>query len=131
MLDCQRRSDLSAIWKRGGRQQTRSHVRKETAPVERLNDTPFAHEPAQAAALSRRRFLGGLGGAAAVALAPGVAGLEPAHAAVFESASEAASSPASRQRRNTCWKIRKDAADFWFHSKPSDHPTNGDETRFP
>ncbi|HEY9422667.1 MAG TPA: vanadium-dependent haloperoxidase, partial [Thermoanaerobaculia bacterium] len=68
----------------------------------------------------------------AVALAPGVAGLEPlAHAAVLESAGEAASNPANRQRRNVCWKIRKDAADFWHQSKPSSHPVNGDETRFP
>jgi len=87
----------------------------------------------EASSLSRRRFLGGIGGAAATAVAASVVGLEPmAKAAVgpdLDVAADASASPI-RLRRNACWKVRKDAADFWQKQTPVAHPTNGDETRF-
>jgi hypothetical protein len=84
--------------------------------------------------LSRRRFLSGLGGAAA-AVASGVVGLEPlANAAVaspdLNVAAEAASSPI-RARRKVVWKMRKDMADYWLDQAGVNHPTNGDEARYP
>ncbi|HKI05418.1 MAG TPA: vanadium-dependent haloperoxidase [Thermoanaerobaculia bacterium] len=89
---------------------------------------------ADASALSRRKFLGGLGGAAAVA-ATGVIGLEPAaHAAAAPSledfTDQAASDGPGRLRRNGSWKVRKDSADFWVKIRPNAHATNGDETRY-
>ncbi len=84
--------------------------------------------------LSRRRFLGGLGGAAAAAVTSGVVGLEPlANAAVgpdLDVATGAASSP-SRARRKACWQSRKGMADYWFDQGAVVHPTNGDEARYP
>jgi hypothetical protein len=86
-------------------------------------------------ALSRRKFLGGLGGAAAAAVASSVVGLEPAAKAAvgpdFEDFSaESAGDAAGRQRRNNSFKARKDAADFWQKQKPASHVTNGDEARY-
>jgi hypothetical protein len=86
--------------------------------------------PMDASALSRRGFLGGVGGAAAIAVA-GAAVLEPfAKASELDLSAEAASTGAGRNRRNASWKIRKEAADHWAAFKPVEHPTNGDETRF-
>jgi hypothetical protein len=89
--------------------------------------------PVDAPGLSRRRFLGGLGGAAAAAMAAGAVGgigLEPlANVAAVAEAANANS--AAVQRRNRCWQIRKDMADYWKGQGAVDHPTNGDETRYP
>jgi len=87
-------------------------------------------------ALSRRRFLGGIGGAAAAAVATSVVGLESvANAAAAPSpdnfAAGAASDGPGRLRRNRGWQVRKDAADFWVKIKPGAHATNGDEARYP
>ncbi|HEV2844386.1 MAG TPA: vanadium-dependent haloperoxidase, partial [Thermoanaerobaculia bacterium] len=83
--------------------------------------------------LSRRRFLGGIGGAAAASMAAGVVGsvaLEPLLNA--EAVTEAANAnSAGVQRRNDCWKMRKDMADYWKGQGMVDHPTNGDEARYP
>ncbi len=83
--------------------------------------------------LSRRGFIGGIGGGAA-ALAAGALGLEPlANAAVSpgpDAAAEAVSTPA-QARRKACFKVRKDMADFWWEQGTVSHPTNGDETRYP
>jgi hypothetical protein len=90
--------------------------------------------------VSRRRFLGGLGGAAAAVVASGVVGLEPlADAAENANAASgdlgltmaAAGTSAARSRRNACWAIRKDQADFWWQQGIVAHPTNGDEARYP
>jgi hypothetical protein len=80
--------------------------------------------------LSRRRFLGGLGGAAAAAMAAGVVGFEPLAntAAVAEAANTGS---AAVLRRNRCWQVRKDAADFHKTQGPGIHLTNGDEARYP
>jgi hypothetical protein len=85
--------------------------------------------------LSRRKFLGGVGGAAAVAATAGMVGLEPlAHAAVGQDledfSAEAATDGPGRQRRNGSWKLRKESADYWVKIKPSSHATNGDEARY-
>lgn len=84
--------------------------------------------------VSRRKFLGGLGGAAAAAMASGVlaaAALEPAAQAAAGLASEAhtPSSPASL-RRKACWGMRKNMADYWFDKGLVAHPVNGDEDRY-
>ncbi|HEV7786052.1 MAG TPA: vanadium-dependent haloperoxidase, partial [Thermoanaerobaculia bacterium] len=91
-------------------------------------------------ALSRRRFLGGLGGAAAAAMASGVVGLE---ALANPSAANAAAGPdlglvteasgtaATRARRNACWAHRKNQADYWWHGGNVSHPVNGDEALYP
>ena len=86
--------------------------------------------------LSRRKFLGGVGGAAAVAAAAGMVGLEPlAHAAVGQDledfSAEASTDGPGRQRRNGSWQVRKDGADYWVKVKPTSHATNGDEARYP
>jgi hypothetical protein len=92
---------------------------------------------ADSSGVSRRKFLGGLGGAAAAAVASGVVGLEP-----FANAASAASGPdhalaeasgtaATKARRNACWAIRKDQADFWWQRGNVSHPTNGDEALYP
>ena len=84
--------------------------------------------------VSRRKFLGGLGGAAAAVAASGVVGLEPvAQAAarpVEDFVAEDAADGPGRQRRNASWQARKDGADFWVKQKPVRHNTNGDETRY-
>ncbi len=85
--------------------------------------------------LSRRKFLGGVGGAAAATVAAGVMGLEPlAHAAAGEEpdflGEAAASDGPGRVRRNGSWKLRRDTADYWVKIKPNSHATNGDEARF-
>ncbi|HEX6901545.1 MAG TPA: vanadium-dependent haloperoxidase [Thermoanaerobaculia bacterium] len=89
--------------------------------------------PVDAPGLSRRRFLGGLGGAAAATMAAGVVGgmaLEPL--VNVDAVAEAANAnSAAAQRRNACWKIRKDMADYWKGQGAVDHPTNGDEDRYP
>jgi hypothetical protein len=86
-------------------------------------------------ALSRRRFLGGIGGAAAAAVASSVVGVESVAAAaavpVLEDfTTESATDGPGRDRRNKGWQLRKDAADFWVKQKPSVHTNNGDEARY-
>jgi hypothetical protein len=89
---------------------------------------------ADSSGLSRRKFLGGLGGATAAAVASGVVGLESvANAAVGsvdDFVAEDATDGPSRQRRNGSWKVRKDGADYWVKQRPALHLTNGDEQRF-
>lgn len=85
--------------------------------------------------LSRRKFLGGLGGVAA-AMAGGVAGvaaLEPPASAqeLGELSGAVVANAAGRHRRKRAWQLRKDAADFWMARPVLDHPSNGDETRYP
>lgn len=95
--------------------------------------------PTDSPALSRRRFLGGLGGAAAAAVASGVVGLEAlaspraANAAAgpdLELVTEASGITAARSRRNACWAHRKDQADYWWQRGTVTHPTNGDEALY-
>jgi hypothetical protein len=104
-----------------------------TIETDRLNTSTEHPEPADSSSLSRRKFLGGVGGAAAVAAAASVAGLEPlANAAVgseLESTTEAAS--ASQVRRRACRDLRRSMADFWFNQGGVAHRTNGDEERYP
>lgn len=91
---------------------------------------------ADSSALSRRKFLGGLGGAAAAAMASGVVGLQPLANAATASEIDAAVTAesgitAARSRRNACWAHRKDQADYWWQRGNVTHPTNGDEARYP
>ncbi|HEV7504899.1 MAG TPA: vanadium-dependent haloperoxidase [Thermoanaerobaculia bacterium] len=87
--------------------------------------------------VSRRKFLSGLGGAAAAAVASGVVGLEPlANAAQggqdLDVATEAAATPSgARGRRNTCMGVRKGQAEYWWQRGLIAHPTNGDEALYP
>ncbi|HEV2846127.1 MAG TPA: vanadium-dependent haloperoxidase [Thermoanaerobaculia bacterium] len=81
--------------------------------------------------LSRRKFLGGIGGAAAATMAAGVVGSVALEPLVNETAAEAANSNSYYvHRRNEAWKIRKDAADYWKGVGMPQHPVNGDETRY-
>lgn len=79
--------------------------------------------------LSRRGFLGGVGGAAAVTMAGGIV-LEPL-VDVSATAEAANGTSGAVGRVHDCWKIRKDAADYWKAQGAAKHPTNGDETLFP
>ena len=84
--------------------------------------------------VSRRGFLGGLGGAAVVA-ASGTGLAEPAVAVAVddEALGQEPGSPggsAGVVRREKSWKLRKQAADFHRHLPVVEHPTNGDEARF-
>jgi hypothetical protein len=95
-------------------------------PVDSDTDSP---ESLDSSILSRRGFLGGLGGAAAVAVTPSLLSLEPAaHAAT--TVTEAAVSPA-HTRRKAIWQMRKDMSDYWWQQGVVNHPTNGDEARYP
>ena len=81
--------------------------------------------------LSRRKFLGGIGGAAAAAaMSPGVAGAQTLESLTATPEAASGGSPAVR-RRHLSWKVRKDAADFHKSLSPARHLTNGDETRYP
>src|SRR6476660_3832489 len=91
-----------------------------------------------ASGVSRRRFLGGLGGAAAVAAigtAAGVAvgtrigqaGAEDDLAAI----GDAKSASLAAQRREQAYKLRVEAAKYWLTQPLADHTTNGDEERYP
>jgi hypothetical protein len=105
-----------------------------TSENDRLNSSTEQAATSDASGVSRRKFLGGLGGAAAAAAASGVIGLEPlANAATggldVETAADA-SGASGRLRRNSSWKARKDAADYWQKQAPGAHANNGDEARF-
>jgi hypothetical protein len=105
----------------------------------RPNDGTDGNGQTDSSGVSRRKFLGGLGGAAAVAMAAGVVGLEPlgnsAEAATAAPepglAAGASGTAATRARRNACWAIRKDQADYWWQRGIVNHPTNGDEALYP
>jgi hypothetical protein len=90
-----------------------------------------------ASGLSRRRFLSGLGAAATVA-ATGLSGLEPAAAAAPAALPEdlvekRGGHPASagEVRRTRAWQVRRDANEYWKRQPVLEHPTNGDEARYP
>jgi hypothetical protein len=88
------------------------------------HETPSVDRPG----LSRRGFLGGVGGAAAVTMAGGIV-LEPL-ADVTATAEAANGTSGAVQRVHASWKVRKDAADYWKGQKAVQHLTNGDETLF-
>src|SRR3982751_4425898 len=82
---------------------------------------------------SRRRFLGGLGGAAAAAMASGVLGaaaLEPAAQAAAGLEIGAHPPTSANLRRKACCGARKNMADYWFDKGVVAHPVNGDEARY-
>ena len=74
--------------------------------------------------VSRRRFLGQLGTGAASAVALGALSLP-----TLESVVEAAvvDPLTANRRRETCFRTRKDAAEFEHHQPAVSHPTNGEE----
>ncbi|HEY4562370.1 MAG TPA: vanadium-dependent haloperoxidase [Thermoanaerobaculia bacterium] len=83
--------------------------------------------------VSRRKFLGGLGGAAAAAMASGVLGaaaLEPAAQAAAGLESGAHGPSPANLRRKACRDARKNMADYWFDQGVVAHPVNGDEARY-
>ena len=99
-----------------------------------VNQITDGNGDADSSGVSRRKFIGGLSGAAAAVAASGVVGLESvANAAtrpVEDFVDEDAVDGASRLRRNGSWKIRKDGADFWVGQRPNRHANNGDEARY-
>src|SRR5947209_6353996 len=86
--------------------------------------------------VSRRRFLGGVGAAAALAAGGlGLAGREVEAAGIAadgKAAEEAAraGSGGGIERRNACWQFRKSAADANRLLRPPAHLDNGDEARY-
>ncbi len=91
-------------------------------------------QEADSSGVSRRKFLGGLGGAAAAAMTSGVLGaavLEPAAKAAVgtDLAAEVAPTPANI-RRKSCRDKRRGMADYWFDKGTVQHPVNGDETLY-
>ena len=106
-----------------------------TTENDRLTSCTDQAPEADSSGVSRRKFLGGLGGAAAAAMASGVLGaaaLEPTAqaAAVTGLASEAHSLSPGDVRRKAAWQHRKAMADYWYSKGPGVHPTNGDEARY-
>jgi len=106
-----------------------------TTENDRLTSCTDQAPEADSSGVSRRKFLGGLGGAAAAAMASGVIGaaaLEPTAqaAAVTGLASEAHSLSPGDVRRKAAWQHRKAMADYWYSKGPGVHPTNGDEARY-
>jgi membrane-associated phospholipid phosphatase len=88
--------------------------------------------------VSRRKFLGSIGGAAAVAAigaAGGIAvGAKVGHAGVeddLEAIGDASSATAATLRRDACFKFRVDSATFNKNQALPDHTTNGDEALYP
>jgi hypothetical protein len=86
-------------------------------------------------AVSRRRFIGGLGSAAA-ALATGMASLEPAaRAQTADLDDDFKKKPAGggigEVRRQAAYQQRANAATYWKNQPVQVHPTNGDEARYP
>ncbi len=98
---------------------------------DRLNSSTEQATTSDVSGVSRRKFLGGLGGAAAVAAASGVIGLEPLANAATGSAVEAAKAPTpSDIRRKAAWQLRKNMGDYWWSQGNVAHATNGDEQRY-
>ena len=103
-------------------------------PDRRPEPSPESKTPA----VSRRSFLGGLGGAAA-ALASGVVAFEaPAHAAPIaglddlgDDLKRTPSDPVGTLRRQDAFQLRQNAATYWKGQPVKVHPTNGDEARYP
>jgi len=102
-----------------------------TTENDRLNSSTEQAATSDVSGVSRRKFLGGLGGAAAVAAASGVIGLEPLANAATGSAVEAAKVPTpSDIRRKAAWQMRKNMGDYWWSQGNVAHVTNGDEQKW-
>jgi len=98
-----------------------------TSQTSKEEGSKLGEAPTQTSGVSRRKFLGGVGGAAAVAAAGGL-GIEPL--VKGGSAAFADIGPqGGTQRATSCWKFRKDAADF-NRKANVDHADNGDEARY-
>jgi hypothetical protein len=88
-------------------------------------------------AVSRRRFLGGLG-ATAAALAAGVTGLETTASAASAAGLDDFSDDLKKKppaavgdvRRQDSFQFRQNAATYWKNQPVKQHPTNGDEARY-
>ncbi len=107
-----------------------------TIQNERLSDCTDKVPEVDSSGVSRRKFLGGLGGAAAAAMASGVLGaavLEPvAKAAVTGGlADESHTLLPGEARREACFAARKNMASYWFRQGVISHPVNGDEALYP
>jgi len=89
---------------------------------------------ARAAGLSRRKFLGGVGGVAAAAMTTGGLAIEPlirGGGAQAEDFGHDHDGPdGGEQRRNAAFRFRRDAAEFNRRLPVPDHPDNGDERRY-
>jgi hypothetical protein len=100
-----------------------------TVESNRVDRSAEERELVDASGISRRKFLGGVGGGAAV-MAAGAVGLEPMVSAT--ATAEANHGPLDAvARRFRAWTLRKNAADFHLVQPLANHATNGDEARYP
>jgi hypothetical protein len=114
-------------------------MRREQGPGPRPDpqgDSKSASElaPTRGLVLRRREFLRGAGGAAVVGRLAlgGAAAIAGASVLAPKAADALALAPATgREQQVESFKIRLDAAKQELRRPPVDHPTNGDEERFP
>ena len=100
---------------------------------DRLNSSTEQATDSDSSGVSRRRFLGGLGGAAAATMASGVIGMGSLANAATESSATANAVKAvtpSDIRRKAAWQMRKNMGDYWWGQGNVAHVTNGDEQRY-
>jgi membrane-associated phospholipid phosphatase len=101
-----------------------------TPGSENLN-TAAENETQQTPALSRRKFLGGVGGLAA-AMTVGAAGLEPLVNAGSQAAAAEVGPLIGDPRLKAAYELRIDAANALLQAGiPARHPCNGDEDLYP
>jgi hypothetical protein len=103
---------------------------------DRLDRRPDPSPESKLPAVSRRRFLG-LGGAAAAALASGASLLRPAAANAQPADGlddldfkRGSTGGAGDVRRQASFQFRQNAATYWKNQPVKTHPVNGDETRY-
>lgn len=101
-------------------------------PNDVLTVTTDATAMADLSGLNRRKFLDGLGGAAAATMASSVVGGVALESLMdVEAVAEAANANSNAvQRRNRFWHLRREAVDYWKGQGTLQPSVNGDETRY-
>lgn len=118
------------------------HVKKNQKPEKKITQDPIANtdlnqeKPGARSpsppSLTRRTFLGRVGGVAAATITAGVVGLPPLLRMKGTEAEAAEVGPSSgAMRRDQAFHVRHDAAVFQHQLPVPSHPCNGDEALFP